>query len=160
MEGMESRTRRLRAMIGGLLLVLLAAAAASCKVAGVDVNDRMEAFAAALNAPDPTRAAYASLNSNFDQALTQDLQGLPMDAAFWTTNFPAPPDADHSYTITLLSYSDPANVSALIMGPPVFNSNTGTARTARFVMSREGLDWVIRELDLGGIGVLLPLTIQ
>jgi len=157
MEGMDNRTRRgrLRMLGGASLLAVTALAVGSCKIAGVDIHDRMEAFAVVLNAAD-----RSAINSNFDQSLTQDLQGLPMDAAFWNANFPSPPDTDHQYTITLLDYADPANVSALIMGPPVFNSNTGTARTARFVMSRVGLDWFIRELDLGAIDVLPSLTIQ
>jgi len=150
MEGMDNRSRRgrLRVLGGASLVALAALAVGSCKIAGVDIHDRMESFAVVLNAAD-----RSAINSNFDQSMTQDLPA--MNAAFWTTNFPSPPDSDHTYTITLLSYSDPSNVTAQIMGPPLFNSNTGMPRSALFVMSREGLDWFIRQLYMDGSATAL-----
>ena len=105
-------------------------------------------FAATLNSPD-----RSTINANFDQARTVDLP--TMDAAFWTTNFPVPPDADHLYSITLVEYAQPTNVVATIMGPSSFNTNTGDPRNAVIVMSREGLDWYIEQVYLDGSAVPL-----
>ena len=145
---MDSRRRPARLLIGGTLLIVLSAAAGGCKIAGVDIHDRMEAFAVVLNAAD-----RSAVNANFDQSLTQDLP--TMDATFWDNNFPSPPDTDHAYTITLLGYSDPSNVTAEIMGPQAFNTTTGIPRSAVFVMTREGLDWFIEQLYLDGSATAL-----
>jgi hypothetical protein len=115
----------------------------SCAVLGIDRHDRIASFTAALNSSD-----RSTINGNFDQALTANLP--TMDAAWWSTNFPVPPDSDHTYTVTLLDYADPGNVIAAIMGPPAFNSNTGTPRNAVLVMSRQGIDWFIARLYLDG----------
>jgi hypothetical protein len=119
------------------LLVLLG----GCSLLGVDIQDRLSLFMTTLNAAD-----RSAINAQFDQSLTQNLP--LMDATWWNTNFPSPPDTDHLYTITILDFSDPTNVIANIMGPPVFNSNTGTPRNAVLVMSKVGTDWFIQQLYL------------
>jgi hypothetical protein len=129
-------------LAGGLALLV------GCGPFGLDIHDRISIFAAELNASD-----RSSLNSNFDPALTQNLP--TMDATWWNTNFPAPPDTDHAYGITLLDYSDPANVVAAIRGPPAFNLNTGVPVNAVFVMSKTGADWFIERLYLNGSAVAL-----
>jgi hypothetical protein len=105
-------------------------------------------FMTTLNSSD-----RSTINSNFDQSLTTNLP--TMDAAWWSANFPVPPDADHNYGITLLDYSDPANVVATIMGPPAFNSFTGAPRNAVLVMSKAGVDWFIERLYLDGSSIPL-----
>jgi hypothetical protein len=130
---------------GALLLVFVLG---SCSIAGVDIRDRLAMFATTLNSTD-----RSAINSDFDQSRTQDLP--LMNAAFWNTNFPPPPDSDHLYGITLLMYSDPTNVVATIMGPPAFNLYTGVPRNAVFVMSKEGLDWFIQQLYLDGSSTAL-----
>ncbi len=115
----------------------------SCTLLGTDVMDRINSFAAGLNNPD-----RSTINANFDQALTQNLS--VMTTAWWGANFPVPPDTDHLYSIALLDYVDPSNVIATIAGPPAFNSSTGAAINAVFVMSKEGPDWFIQKLYLNG----------
>jgi len=129
--------------IAALVLLL-----GSCAIAGTDTHDRISAFVSTLNSSN-----RSAINANFDQALTANLP--TMDATWWSTNFPLPPDSDHNYGITLLDYSDPANVVATFMGPPAFNANTGTPRNAVLVMSREGLDWFIEQMYLDGNAVPL-----
>ncbi len=120
-----------------------------CAQFGVSVQDRIAMFVNDLNAAD-----RSSINTEFDQALTKDLP--LMDAAWWAANFPAPPDADHLYSITLLDYSDPANVLATIMGPPAFNVDTGLPRNAVLVMSGGGAGgWFIEQLSLDGSATAL-----
>jgi hypothetical protein len=128
--------------------LLLVFALGSCGIAGVDIRDRLAMFATTLNSTD-----RSAINANFDQARTQYLP--LMNSAFWNTNFPAPPDSDHLYGITLLDYSNPSQVVATIMGPPGFNLNTGVPRNAVFVMSKEGLDWFIQQLYLDGSSTAL-----
>ena len=119
-----------------------------CSPFGVDVHDRLSSFTATLNATD-----RSAINSNFDPSLTQNLP--TMDATWWNTNFPSPPDADHPYGITLYDYSDPVNVVAALRGPPAFNSNTGVPVNAVFVMSKAGADWLIEKVYLNGSAVAL-----
>jgi hypothetical protein len=125
------------AIVASILLVLLG----GCSLLGIDLQDRLSLFISLLNASD-----RSTINAQFDQSATQNLP--LMDATWWNTYFPSPPDTDHLYTITLLDYSDPANVLATIMGPPAFNSNTGVPRNAVLVMSKEGTDWFIEQLYL------------
>jgi len=122
----------------GLVLTLDA-----CSLLGTDIMDRINSFATDLNNSD-----RSAINANFDQALTQDLPS--MTAAWWSSNFPVPPDSNHLYSISLLDYSDPANVVATIMGPPAFNGGTESPINAVFVMSKEGADWYIEKLYLNG----------
>jgi hypothetical protein len=134
--------------------ILLAAIVASlallgsCSELGIDIQDRLSMFVSLLNATD-----RSSINSQFDQSLTQDLP--IMNAAWWNTSFPSPLDANHLYSLTLLDYSNPANVVATIMGPPAFNSDTGLPQNAVFVMSKEGIDWFIEQLYLDGSSTAL-----
>jgi hypothetical protein len=120
----------------------------SCSELGIDIQDRLSMFVSLLNATD-----RSTINSQFDQSLTQDLP--IMNAAWWNTNFPWPLDANHLYSLTLLDYSNPANVVATIMGPPAFNSDTGLPQNAVFVMSKEGIDWFIEQLYLNGSSTAL-----
>lgn len=130
-----SRRRAFFATTIVFLLLLLG----GCSLLGIDIHDRISMFISALNAAD-----RSTINAQFDQSLTQNLP--LMDATWWNTNFPLPLDTDHLYSITLLDYSDPANVLASMMGPPAFNSNTAVPRNAVLVMSREGPDWFIEQL--------------
>ena len=139
----EIRISRGQLLTGALALLL-----GSCAIAGIDTHDRLRMFVTTLNSAD-----RSTINTNFDQSLTTSLP--TMDAAFWSTNFPPPPDSDHLYGITLLDYSDPTNVVATIMGPPAFNGNTGAPRNAVLVMSREGLDWYVEQLYLDGSSTAL-----
>ena len=115
----------------------------ACNLLNTDIMDRINAFANGLNNSD-----RSSINANFDPSLTQSLAA--MNAAWWASNFPVPPDANHLYSISLIDYSNPANVTAAIMGPPAFNGGTGLAVSAVFVMSREGENWFIEKLFLNG----------
>jgi hypothetical protein len=136
---------------GSILLagsIAVAALLLGCAIAGVDTRERISLFASALNSAD-----RSTINSHFDQSLTGNLP--TMDAAWWSTNFPGPTDTDHLYSITLLDYADPSNVTATIMGPPAFNLNTGAPRNAVLVMSRVGLDWFIQQIYLDGSAVAL-----
>ncbi len=137
-----------RAFVLAIIVTSIVLLLGSCAIAGVDTRDRISLFVSTLNSSD-----RSTINVNFDQSLTADLP--TMDATFWSTNFPIPPDSDHSYGITLLDYSDPTNVVATLMGPPAFNSNTGTPRNAALVMSREGLDWFIQQVYLDGSATAL-----
>ena len=123
-------------------IAFLALLLGSCAIAGVDTRDRLALFVTTLNGD------RSSINANFDQSLTANLP--TMSAAWWSANFPGPSDSDHLYGITLLDYSDPTNVVATIMGPPAFNLNQGTPRSAVLVMSKEGLDWFIERLYMDG----------
>jgi len=117
----------------------------ACSLLGIDIMDRINAFSIGLNNPD-----RSTINANFDQTLTQNLPS--MTTSWWSTNFPVPPSANYPYLITLIDYSNPANVTATIMGPPAFNGNTGMPINAVFVMSEEGPDWFIEKLYLNGSG--------
>lgn len=142
-SGMSGRTVIAAASIASLVLLL-----GSCAIAGISTRDRVAMFINTLNSSD-----RSTINSNFDQSRTTLLP--TMDAAWWSANFPSPPDSDRSYGITLFDYSDPANVSAAIMGPPAFNLNTGSPRNALLVMSRAGLDWFIEQVYLDGSATAL-----
>jgi hypothetical protein len=132
------------AILAGLPLLSLS----GCSF-GVNVHDRITMFITDLNAAD-----RSSINAEFDQALTKNLS--LMDTAWWASNFPVPPDSDHLYSITLLDYSDPANVLATIMGPPAFNASTGRPRNAVLVMSGGGAGgWFIEKLFLDGSATAL-----
>jgi hypothetical protein len=133
---MNGRMSLYRGLAASLLVLL-----GGCSPIGVDIYDRLSLFIVNLNAAD-----RSTINSHFDQALTLDLP--LMDAAWWTANFPSPPDGDHAYSITIYDYADPAGVHAVIMGPPAFNSYTGLPRNAVLVMSRVGTDWFIEQLYL------------
>ena len=129
-----------------LLIVLFASMALifdACNLLNTDIMDRINMFANGLNNPD-----RSSINANFDSALTQNLAA--MNTAWWAGNFPVPPDSNHLYAISLIDYSNPANVIATIAGPPSFNGATGLAVNAVFVMSKEGQDWFIEKLFLNG----------
>ena len=129
-----------------LLIVLFAALAFildACNLLDTDLMDRINLFANGLNSSD-----RSSINANFDPSLTQSLGA--MNAAWWASNFPVPPDANHLYSISLIDYSNPANVTATITGPPAFNGGTGLAVNAVFVMSKEGENWFIEKLFLNG----------
>jgi hypothetical protein len=139
---MSRRTFITAASIGFLVFLL-----GSCAIAGIDTRDRLAVFVTTLNSTD-----RSTINSNFDQSLTANLP--LMDAAWWSANFPGPTDSDHTYGITLLEYSDPANVVATIMGPPAFNLDSGYPRNAVLVMSREGLDWFIEKVYLDGVPLI------
>jgi hypothetical protein len=128
-------------------ICLVLALLGGCSPFGIDVHDRLSTFVTVLNATD-----RSMINAQFDQALTANL--ATMDATWWNTNFPSPLDADHSYSITLLDYSDPTNVVATIMGPPAF-SGVGSPRNAVLVMSQAGADWFIEKLYLDGSAVAL-----
>jgi hypothetical protein len=130
----------LPAMILGCLLVVLLG---GCTPFGIDVHDRISLFAKVLNAED-----RSTINEQFDQSATQNLS--TMDATWWDINFPSPPDTDHAYSITLLDYSEPTAVVAVIRGPPAFNSNTGAPVNAVFAMTQEGSDWFIWQIYLNG----------
>ncbi len=136
--------RIIRAACAAALVLLLG----SCAMLGVDIRQRLEVFVTGLNAAD-----RSTINANFDQALTQDLP--TMDATFWSNNFPVPPDSDHLYAMTLLDYSDPANVTATLMGPQLFNGSTGLPRNVLLVLSREGIDWFIEQVYLDGSATAL-----
>jgi len=127
-------------LAGGLVLMLDA-----CSLLGTDIMDRVNSFATDLNNSD-----RSSINANFDQTLTQDLP--MMTPAWWSSNFPVPPDSNHLYSVSLLDYSNPANVVATIVGPPAFNGGTGLPVNAVFVMSKEAADWFIEKLYLNGSG--------
>ena len=120
----------------------------TCSPFGIDIHDRLSLFVTTLNAVD-----RSTINDHFDATVVAMIP--TMDATWWNTNFPSPPDADHVYGITLLDYSDPANVVATLMGPPLFNLSLGTPRNAVLVMSREGADWLIARLYLDGSAVAL-----
>lgn len=123
--------------------IVLALVVDACTLLGTDIMDRINSFASGLNNPD-----RSTINANFDQTLTQDLPS--MTVAWWSSNFPVPPDANHLYAITLLDYSNPKNVVATIMGPPAFNSGSGVPVNAVFVMSQEGMNWFIEKISLNG----------
>jgi hypothetical protein len=137
-----------RSVCGASAVAALVLLLGSCAIAGVDTHDRISAFVSTLNSSD-----RSTINANFDQSLTANLP--TMDAAWWSANFPLPPDSDHNYGITLLDYSNPADVVATLMGPPAFNSNTGTPRNAVLVMSKAGVDWFIERLYLDGSATAL-----
>ena len=139
-----SRRRAFFATTMVSLLVLLS----GCSLLGVDIQDRLFQFMSVLNAAD-----RSAINAQFDQSLTQNLP--LMDATWWNTNFPSPLDTDHLYTLTIFDFSDPTNVIASIMGPPAFNSNTGTPRNAVLGMSKAGNDWFIQQLYLDMSGTAL-----
>jgi hypothetical protein len=126
-------------LLGCLLIVLLG----GCTPYGIDIHDRLSLFATVLNAAD-----RSAINDQFDQSATQNLPA--MDATWWDNNFPSPPDSDHAYSITLLDYSAPTGVVALIRGPPAFNSNTGAPVNAVFAMTQVGSDWFIWQVSLNG----------
>ena len=126
-----------------LLFVIITFIPNACTELGTDIQDRINDFAGGLNNSD-----RSTINANFDQAETKDLPS--MSSAWWASNFPPPPDSDHQYRITLIDYSNPSDVVAAITGPPAFNSFTGVPVSAVFVMSKEGPDWFIEQLYLGG----------
>ena len=108
--------------------------------------DRINAFATTLNSSD-----RSGINSNFDPGLS----GLP-STAVWTTDFPIPGTlpTDIPYSITLLDYSDPANVTASIFGPTAFYTNAGgPPASAVFSMVKIGSDWYIEKLTVGTIAI-------
>ena len=122
--------------------ITLALVLDACSMLGTDIMDRINSFATGLNNSD-----RSTINANFDQALTMELP--TMTAAWWTVNFPAPPDSNHQYSISLIDYSSPSNVVATISGPPAFSA-TASPVGAVFVMTKEGPDWFIEQLYLGG----------
>ncbi|HVP18916.1 MAG TPA: hypothetical protein VMU36_07950 [Spirochaetia bacterium] len=130
---------KIRWVLGLTIAVILDA----CTLLGTDIMDRINAFSTGLNNPD-----RSAINANFDQTRTQNLSS--MTTAWWSTNFPVPPDTNHPYIITLIDYSNPSSVTAAIMGPPAFNGGTGLPINAVFVMSLEGPDWFIEKLYLNG----------
>jgi hypothetical protein len=134
---------RARATMSAVSVALLALLLGGCSLLGGDIRDRLDLFMTTLNAVD-----RSTINSQFDQALTTDLP--TMDATWWGTNFPAPPDSDHLYGLTVFDFADPAKVTGTIMGPPSFNSNTGVPRNIVLTMSREGTDWFIEKVYLDG----------
>ena len=135
-----------------VLLVLPAAMLAlilgGCSLLGGDIRGRLDLFATALNTAD-----RSTINAQFDQAHTTDLP--TMDAAWWNANFPVPPDSEHLYGLAVMDFADPSKVIGTLMGPPAFNSYTGTPRNIVLTMSRVGADWFIEKVYLDGSAVAL-----
>jgi hypothetical protein len=134
------RGRSVLALLSAAVLALLLG---GCSLLGGDIRERLDLFMTTLNAAD-----RSTINSQFDQARTTDLP--TMDATWWSTNFPAPPDADHPYALTVFDFADPSKVTGILMGPPAFNSNTGVPRNIVLTMSRVGSDWFIEKIYLDG----------
>jgi hypothetical protein len=138
---------RARAVPLVLPVALLALLLGGCTMGG-DIRERLDLFATALNAAD-----RSTINTQFDQARTADLP--TMDAAWWSANFPVPLDSDHLYGLTVLDFADPSKVTGMLMGPPAFNSYTGTPRNIVLTMSRVGSDWFIEQVFMDGSATAL-----
>jgi len=135
--------KALRSIFPAVISICGVLSLGTCSFLGTDIQERINSFVSGLNNPD-----RSAINGNFDQSLTKDLP--TMTETWWATFFPVPPDADHQYFISLLDYSNPANVTATIMGPPAFTNDAGVPLNAVFVMNKEGDDWYIEKMYLNG----------
>ncbi len=121
---------------------------AGCEPQGITIMDRLSAFGAGLNQADRT-----GMQLNFSKSDTQDYTTIS-NAAWWTTDFPVPTDADHIYSIVVANYEDPDNVTGTILGPPGFNVAGTPIMSAVFVMVKEDADWFIRSVSFNGTVVI------
>jgi len=123
------------------LAAMLALAFWGCSLLGVSIEDRVYAFVAGLNGDRST------LYQNFHPTETSYYPAILAAPAYFDILFPpGPPD----YTISGLDTSDPRNVTASIDGPAGF----GGPLAITFRMLKMGNDWLIEELDLGGVNIV------
>ena len=129
-----------------VLLVGLTAALAlafwGCSLLGVSIEDRVYRFVAGLNGDRST------LYQDFHPTETAYYPAIMASAVYFNIVFPpGPPD----YTISGLNTSDPRNVTATIDGG---GAGFGGPLPITFRMAQMGNDWLIEELDLGGVNIV------
>jgi hypothetical protein len=130
-------------------IAILALFLSGCEPQGVTIMDRLSAFGANLNKSDRT-----GIQLNFSKGDTQDYASIS-SAAWWTANgFPVPTDDTHIYSIVVIDYVDPDNVTATMYGAPGFNGTNPPIASAVFVMVKDGADWFIRGVSLDGTVVI------
>jgi len=111
---------------------------------GVTKMDRLSQFGADLSNPDKSH-----MSANFAQGQTADI-GIMDAQAYWDgKTFVLPGSTYLTYSISVHDYVDPANVTADIYGPPLFNPN-GVPIPAVFVLVQIGPDWFIKQIYLNG----------
>jgi hypothetical protein len=150
------KSRRPRGIAQILRLAVIVAAvlsaATSCEHFGISIQARLILFFNDLNSSRANAASHISDSSQYKSAGT-------LDATWWDANFPVPGAGEQQYGMTLLEYSDPANVTGIIYGPPAFDESA-IGRAAAFVMVKEGPDYLIQQLHLPASGNNPAIDIQ
>ena len=130
-----------------LLGILIAAAVLlpiSCDLFGsVSIGDRIATFQSDLNGADRSQAYL-----NFHPTLTADYAAITGVPTVFDTTFPY---SYQPYTITIISQSDPASVTATI---DAAGGAFGGPYSIVFKMAQQDRDWMIEELTLNGVGIV------
>jgi hypothetical protein len=128
-----------------MLFAGLAALAALSGCSGIrtTVPARLDIFINALNSD------RASIYASFDPAATQQYSTLSGSAgmAYWDASWPVPGTGGLPYSVSLISYSDPANITCTVYGPGSFDQ-AQKGLSATFVMILVETDYFIRGVSI------------
>ena len=130
-----------------LLAAILVLAFGGCSLTGVSVEDRMAQFLDDLSNTD-----RGDIYLNFHPDLTADYEALRGGTFLpdWETMFPTVGYVP--YSIPDLDASDPANVTGNISSS--WDAAWPGPKPIVFRMAKDGADWMIEELDLGGANLV------
>ena len=127
-----------KAIISIIILTVMVLSFESCKVAGVEIDERINMFIDDLN--NDRANAYKNFHPENTDIYYEIGEG------YWDTHFPA----DGPYSISGLDDSDSNNVTGTISGPGTF----GGPKSTIFKMAKDGSDWQIEELTLNELKIV------